>query len=83
MSMLRHRFSNGGGGRPEPPSSLILKSVIAFLYISNSKCTGAQLWNSQTGVQVKEKTLYLNKKFQQEFFLVIKFKSQLSEWTSK
>ena len=26
MSMLRHRFSNEqwGGGRPEPPSSLIL-----------------------------------------------------------
>ena len=30
--------------------------LIAFLYISNSKCTGAQLWNSQTG-QVKVRTL--------------------------
>ena len=27
--------------------------------------------------------MYLNKKFHHEFFLVIKFKSQLSEWTSK
>ena len=26
--------------------------LIAFLYISNSKCTRAQLWNSQTGAIV-------------------------------
>ena len=29
--------------------------LIAFLYISNSKCTGAQLWNSQTGFKLKKK----------------------------
>ena len=27
----------------------------AFLYISNPKCTGAQLWNSQTGFKLKKK----------------------------
>ena len=29
--------------------------LIAFLYISNSKCTAAQLWNSQTGFKLKKK----------------------------
>ena len=29
--------------------------LIAFLYISNSKCTGGQLWNSQTGSKLKKK----------------------------
>ena len=29
--------------------------LIAFLYISNSKCTGNQLWNSQTGFKLKKK----------------------------
>ena len=29
--------------------------LIAFLYILNSKCTGAQLWNSQTGFKLKKK----------------------------
>ena len=31
--------------------------LIAFLYISNSKCTGAELWNSQTEFKLKKKTL--------------------------
>ena len=31
--------------------------LIAFLYISNSKCTGAQLWNSQTGFKLKKNTI--------------------------
>ena len=35
MSMLRYRFSNercgGGGGLPEPPSSLILQKCVALL----------------------------------------------------
>ena len=29
--------------------------LIAFLYLSNSKCMGAQLWNSQTGFKLKKK----------------------------
>ena len=29
--------------------------LIAFLCISNSKCTRAQLWNSQTGFKLKKK----------------------------
>ena len=29
--------------------------LIAIFYISNSKCTGAQLWNSQTGFKLKKK----------------------------
>ena len=29
--------------------------LIAFLYISNSKCTGTQLWNSQTEFMLKKK----------------------------
>ena len=33
---------------------LVIK-LIAFLYISNSKRTGAELWNSQTGFKLKKK----------------------------
>ena len=29
--------------------------LIAFFHIWNSKCTGAQLWNSQTGFKLKKK----------------------------
>ena len=31
-----------------------MDKLIAFLYISNSKCTGDQLWNSQTGFKLKK-----------------------------
>ena len=30
---------------------------IAFLYISNSMCTGVQLWNSQTGFKLTKRTI--------------------------
>ena len=40
MSMLRHRFSNerGGGGRPEPPSSLILSKCVYTIPGVSIKC---------------------------------------------
>ena len=34
-----------------------MDKLIAFLYISNSKCTGDKLWNSQTGFKLKKNTL--------------------------
>ena len=37
----------------------LASKLIAFLYISNLKCTGAQLWNSQTGFKLKKKQLSL------------------------